>query len=288
MKAIFSFKFQYTYEGYDEQRFFNYARLAVLSASKFHKTHLYCDKKSEYYFQKLGIKFDQVTVLPEIENYNGDIFSMCKIYAMRQETEPYVHLDFDTFTNAPYSTSTVIGFGYPELDYKNREMCLENIRYFNRAYYKPYLDKIQGKIFDVVETTFDWRVIPNNSAIIVNNPKLIKTIFESIEKKYSELIHTNEGYGFSAMYIEQFLLARYLDYHKVDYSFIYPQSPIILKSSHTYKVFDETVTFTTMEAKTFLLNTVRFAHFHGYRNFPAFSGVVDKLYEDYKPKQAVL
>lgn len=286
MKAIFSFKFIYSYIGYEKQRFYNYARLAVTSAARFHTTHLYCDKKSEEFFRVANIKFDKVTILKEIEEYEGGVFSMCKIFAMIYEKEPYVHLDFDTFTNAPYSTNSLIGFGYPEVDFKNKYCGIGTFDYFNKVYLNPYKEKIQGQIMDVLEPSFDWRVIPNCAAIIVNSPELVADIYKTIINKYKDIIYSKEN--FSAMYIEQFLLARYLDYYKVDYSFIYNTDPVKLKSSSTYEIFDREVTIVEMKDKLFLMGTLKFAHFSGYRKFPAFSAVVDGLYEKCIPKKPLL
>jgi hypothetical protein len=286
MKVIFSFKFIHSFNSYREQRFYNYARLAVASASRFHSTHLYCDKRGEEFFRVANITFDKVTILDEIEQYDGGVFSMCKIFAMIHEKEPYVHLDFDTYTNAPYSTNELVGFAYPEVDLKNQKFDLETFDYLNKAYLNPYRERIQGKIFDILEPTFDWRVIPNNSAIIVNSPELVASIYKTIIKKYKQVIDTK--IEFSAMFIEQFLLARYLDYYKVKYSFIYGKDPVKLKSSSTYEIFDREVTIVGVNEKKFLMNTLKFAHFSGYRKFPHFSQVVDELYEHCVPKKPII
>ena len=119
MDAIFTWKRLTSYDELESTFFWHYAKISTQTAGKFHNTILYTDEEGKKDFEKFGIGFNKVIVLPELESFKGSIFSIPKIYAMIQRKDPYVHLDFDVFTNIAHTTNEPIAFGYPEVDSKN-------------------------------------------------------------------------------------------------------------------------------------------------------------------------
>ena len=96
MKVIYAFKqFSKHYKPFDDT-FFELARLSVELSKKYYTTEFYCDSESKILFEANGVFFDKVIVSDKIESYSGSLTSMAKVYAMIEQTEPYIIVDFDT------------------------------------------------------------------------------------------------------------------------------------------------------------------------------------------------
>lgn len=272
MDAIFTWKNLSSGKELESTFFWHYARISVQTAAKFHKTILYTDTAGAKQFKGRGIGFDEVVVLEEIESIEGNLICIPKIYTMIQRTEPYVHLDFDIFTNTTYHTYEPLAFGYPEVNLK-KYFGLTELRYINDNYLKAY-EKEFYMYFDSKD--WDWRLIPNFGVFIVNNPSLVKDIFSRILKKIEKFepsLSTKHEY---ASFIEQFLFMRYVEEYNIDYEFIYDKSPFTFKDSNFVYVKDKMINVSYKSGISTHLNTLKFAHFHGYRKFPTFSNTIIK------------
>lgn len=280
MKAIFSFKLFSDIDSLNKIRFYNYARLAVASASKFYKTHLYCCKKSKHLITKRwGIKFDEVTVLDELTEYKGNMYCYPKMLAMMKETEPYVHLDFDTYITSPLYSSNVVKFGHAEVFNNKEKMRSSSLNYLNEYYFVPH-NTIFNKILDKSFTaSFDWNTIPNNSAVIVNNPDIVKTIYKKIILDTDDIIHSESKTSHLCQYIEQFLLCKYLEYYNIDFDFIYHLNPILFTEEGKIKHSRVKNIYINDELMIDLLDGLKFVHFHGYRTHPVATMFIDKIYK---------
>ena len=258
--------------------FYNYADLAVKSASKYYKTYLYTDKKGKQLFEHYGIKFTDVIVLDEIEKYQGNLICMPKIFAMMAQNEPYIHLDFDTYTTGRHNLNTSVGFAYPEIDLKSPSVSSETIEYANSQYVQVYNEFFKGRFEEKFEITWDWSVVPNFSTFIVNKPSIVKMIYSKILSETENYLYSKDTPSRLATFVEQFLFGKYLEYYNIDHSFCYKIRPITITKNEVYingnKIFldkpEEIIEF---------LQASNYSHFSGYKKCPPFSTVVDMLRE---------
>lgn len=275
MDAIFTWKNLSSYKELDTTFFWHYARIAVDSAKRFHKTVLYTDKQGAEDFKNNGISFSEVKILPEIENFKGTIFSIPKLYTMISRKDPYVHLDFDVFTNTRYFTTESFAFGYPEVDL-TAEVNIDKLRYLNESYVANY-DNEFYKYFDAAMTEkWDWRIVPNFGVFIVNNPELVKITFKSILNKINGLNVNENTNSHFASFIEQFLFMRYIEMNDYEYEFIYKTNPFMFKDSNTVFIKDKRINVSYSSGIHNRINSLKFVHFHGYKKFPTFGNTIVK------------
>jgi len=219
MKVIYAFK---DYNGYHykpiDDRFFELARTSVNLANKFYKTEFYCDDNSRDLFDKHNVSFNSIHVLDSIENYNGPITSMSKILAMMEQEEPYMMLDFDTLIFQEIPRTHTIQYAYGEMtnlhynDMMNYDMneYLKHLNDFYKVHYHKYKDKFPSNF--KLSDSFS----PNHSVVMVENPVLIKQIYQEVFTIFSK----EEIDSFSPMFLEQFLLFHYIHNLDVDFKFI--------------------------------------------------------------------
>lgn len=216
MKVIYAFK-QYHKPHYKpiDANFFKLAKLSVELAKKFYKTEFYCDSSSKILFEENGVAFDEVIVLDKIENYTGSITSMSKIYAMMEQSEPYIILDLDTLIFQKLPEVYTIGFAYPEIVRLHLNTLIDEPR---PNAYLDYLDRFYKQPLDNHRHKFpEWFIVhpdssANNSLVMVRHPFLVTAIYKEILSKFTFKDLDDIG----AMFIEQFLLYFYLKNHNID------------------------------------------------------------------------
>jgi hypothetical protein len=221
MRAIYSFKELRT-EHYKpiDKNFFKIAKLSVELAKINYTTVFYGDESSYKLFKDKNITFDEVNLLESISNYNGDITSYSKLMAMKEQTEPYVCLDFDTLVFENIKSNSTVLFGYPEIggiklfNILSEDSQLEYIEYIN-LYYKRHLDKYKHKFPSYINPYLDK--VPNFSLFMVNNPILVKEIINEI----FTIFEYNELEEMGAMFIEQYLIPMYIQSLDIEYKFLY-------------------------------------------------------------------
>jgi hypothetical protein len=69
---------------------------ALLAKKNYGNIHLYCDKSTAELVKKIGIPYDTID-LSVLKNFKGKTFSIPKLLTFAAQTEPYIHIDFDTF-----------------------------------------------------------------------------------------------------------------------------------------------------------------------------------------------
>jgi hypothetical protein len=233
MKAIYSFKkFKNSYKPLDD-RFCKVAACGVKSVSQFYKTKLYTDSYGAHLFKSKGIVFDEVVISDDIEDYEGDLFCMPKLISMMEQTEPYIHFDFDTILFEKIYSPHTITYAYWDLDLSNNPKTdqLDSMIYHYHSPYKKY-------IRDIFDDSFEpkWLRVPNHSFFMVKNPTYVAEKFKEIIQKLPE--HTLEVCDAPGL-IEQFLFFQYLLVDGVDYGFVnkYATEDIINKTDGSYKLF---------------------------------------------------
>lgn len=219
MKVIYAFK---DYNGYHykpiDDRFFELARTSVKLANRFYDTEFFCDNESKKLFESYNIPFGNVHILNSIQDYNGPITSMSKILAMMEQTEPYIMIDFDTLLFQRIPRTHTIQYAYGEMtnlhynDMMNYDMN-EYLKHLN-DYYKVHYHKYKDRFPSHFKLSDSYS--PNHSVVMVENPTLVKTIYEEVFNLFTK----EEIDSFSPMFLEQFLLFHYIHNLNVDYKFI--------------------------------------------------------------------
>lgn len=272
MDAIFTWKRLSSYEELESTFFWHYAKISTQTANKFHKTILYTDTEGKKDFSRFGIGFDEIVILPQLESFKGSIFSIPKLYSMINRKEPYVHLDFDVFTNIAHTTNQPIAFGYPEINLKEFS-DIKQLEYLNENYLSPYKEEF-NKYFDCKE--WDWRLVPNFGVFIVNNPSLVSDIFKDILDNIEDLKPNKSKKHMYASFIEQFLFMRAVEEYDIDYEFIYEKNPFTFIDQNFVYVKDKMVNVSYESGLHKHLNTLKFTHFHGYKKYPVFNNTIIK------------
>ena len=161
-RAIYSYKLIENYWKGQSDEFFKLAALSVKLAKRHYRNvAFYTDRKTERKFKEYGIEFDEVIYLDSFKNVNEHTYGLSKIYAMMEQVEPYVILDFDTLLFENIQTPHTITYGYKEGEPEN----IGGTRYINRYYLQPY-----EELKDKIDIQLDWLTFPNNSFVAVKNP----------------------------------------------------------------------------------------------------------------------
>lgn len=213
-RAIYSYKLIENYWKGQSDEFFKLAALSVKLAKRHYRNvAFYTDRKTERKFKEYGIEFDEVIYLDSFKNVNEHTYGLSKIYAMMEQVEPYVILDFDTLLFENIQTSHTITYGYKEGEPEN----IGGTRYINRYYLQPY-----EELKDKIDIQLDWLIFPNNSFVAVKNPFLVKRIYEKILDIVKPHLDNPKN---TVQFWEQCLLYNYLAYYKTDIGFLYEYAP---------------------------------------------------------------
>lgn len=267
MNAIFSFKIFGSADVLIETGFFELAKLAVKSASKFYKTKFYTDSETNIIFQQMGVKFDEVVISKNIQNYKGYMFTAPKIFAMIEESEPFVHLDFDVYTNCKYRTNKQIGFGYPDYNFKGDLLVpIAMMDYVSGVYLNPFNLYLKKYFKEDFYYSWDWGSCPNTSVTIINNPHIINSLYTDIIDTIEELFYSEKNYPGTAVLVDQFLLGRYLDEYHIDYDYIFDRNRFYINSNEDSIILSKDVRFLKKNKIQYLLKMYPFVHFQGYKN----------------------
>lgn len=213
-RAIYSYKIIDDYWKGQSDTFFELARLSVKLAKRQYKNVVfYTDRKTEKKFKEYGIVFDEVVYLNSLKDVNEHTYGLAKIYAMMEQYEPYVILDFDTLVFEPIETSHTITYGYKEGEPEN----IGGKEYINNYYLKPY-QNLRHKI----DIPLDWLVFPNNSFVAVKNPFIVKNAYIKIMDIMKDDLDNQNS---TVQFYEQCLLYNYLSHYKTDIGFLYEFAP---------------------------------------------------------------
>lgn len=254
MKVIYTFKKFKHILNIENPIFLDMARLSVQHSRKFYKTELYCDEASKNFFYDHDVKFDNVFVLDEIENYDGEIYAIPKMITYSKQTEPYIHLDFDTIILRYLTFDKDVTFGYYDEDYSPYTI----IKY-SPFVYNTYINSFENyvKNYYAPDEYLQWRWMkfPNNSLFAVNDYIFVSQSYSEILERLKDVTLLPDSETNIGQFIEQFLIVSYLDSNKKTYGSVYKTNPIkILKDSNTDK-----------------LNKFKFIHLQNYKNLDSHS-----------------
>lgn len=195
--------------------FIDMAMISVSAANQYHHTKLYCDSVSRDFFIKHKIPINEIIVLEELENFNSPNWGFAKLLAMKYETGKYVHIDFDTIlTKSPIWKDYSIVFGFFELNFGVRSTPFREIEYLFHNYLRNYIRYHKNEEND---ETWDFKIIPNNSYMFVNDSDIIKNIIDKLYEFVQPIIGKNDDT--INQYMEQYLFYKFLKDNKVKVGF---------------------------------------------------------------------
>ena len=195
------------------------AKVSALMAGKHYTTELWTDKAGEEMFRSAGVKYDKVVVVPELERYVGEVYSMPKIIVMMKQVEPYIHIDFDTIILNELVTGTTTAFAYPAVDMRN-DIRSGPLDYLFDTYFYAFDTHFKDVFTEKEINEFDWSIIPNCNIIYAKNPHLIAQAYEYIIGKVGELANMDKMEKGVPQFIEEFMIIQYLKSSYFDWSFL--------------------------------------------------------------------
>lgn len=241
MKVIYAFKkMDYHYKPLNDD-FIRLAKLSVKSAKKYYKTKFYCDEESLKLFNDNDIFFDEVVLLDSFIDDYPNQYSISKMYAMMNETEPYVLLDFDVVLFEKLESTHTITYGHPEIEIDKPYINLDGLMWVYDFYIRPFNDHIKHYYTHDELIKFNWMTYPSFCVVMVKNPLVFNVIFKTI----FNLLSIEDVSKITPTLLEQFLSHQYVIKHNVDYGFL---------TSNTYNNDDE---FNPTE-----LITKKYVHLH--------------------------
>ena len=242
-EAIYTFKKLKHYKPFDET-FFRLAKLSLHSAKQYYTTVLYTDNDSLEFLTNGGLKFDRVEIVDQIEKYKGTNYAMPKIITMLHRKSPYVHLDFDSILISKPESNKPVSFPFPEPDVT--DVSTHNpYEFVYNAYVSNFVEHIMDKVNHDMQMRLKWNIFPNNSALIVNSPKIVSEIYREIIEdfipdKIEKVTPTS---------LEQHYLLSFLEHHKVNYDFRNKKDTFNLID---YRTLDETGKFIYLENQEYV------------------------------------
>lgn len=203
--------------------FLEVSKLSLDMANKFYRTELYCDNESKDFFVEHEYPFDEIIVLPELEEFSGEIFSIPKLITYTHQNEPYIHLDLDTILLDKIEFSDSVMFGFFDGDYRG----------LNDFEYKPFIKEDYVDMFENnLKThfkpeqylTWGWEVFPNSCLFGVNDFGGVSESYSNILRDFKMLLLSEDPGAKLATFLEQFMIINQLDKKGIDYSCLTPQN----------------------------------------------------------------
>lgn len=185
--------------------FWELARLSVKSSKKYYRTVFYTDEITAKQFNEHDIVFDEVIIHDKLKDYNGLNYSLPKIYAMMDQKDPYISLDFDSVLTMKPNLIQPITFGFYDADF-TKPFSLNELDWVRSSYMDPYTNNI-SKYYDIdFNRDVDWRKYPNFSFLGVKEPDLVRKCYEDFLSRVPlEVINETPPTT-----TEQFILYQYL------------------------------------------------------------------------------
>ena len=225
MKVVFGFTHVVNHYKPINDNFFRLAKLSVKSAKKFYKTKIYCDNISLNLFKEKGITFDEVIIIDEFilkytdnYEYNSNQYSISKIYAMMNETEPYILMDFDVILMEKLESTHSITYGQPEEILNGEHITLNQLLWAHDSYINPFNTHMKKYFDDKDISHFNWTTFPSFCVLMVKLPYFVSTIFKEI----MDIVPREEIYKIPPTLLEQFIFHQYVLKHNVDFGFFIP------------------------------------------------------------------
>jgi hypothetical protein len=171
-----------------------------------------------------------------------------------KQTEPYIHLDFDTIILRHLTFDKDVTFGYYDEDYSPYTIIKYSPFVYN-IYINSFENYVKNYYTPDEYLQWRWMKFPNNSLFAVNDYIFVSQSYSEILERLKDVTLLPDPETNIGQFIEQFLIVSYLDSNKKTYGSVYKTNPIkILKDSNTDK-----------------LNKFKFIHLQNYKNLDSHS-----------------
>lgn len=235
MVALFAYKVLDNFWKPKDEYFWKLAKISVKAASRFYPTVLYSDSKTRDIFHAKGIKFDLYQTASNTFNMVTEhTYGLAKVYAILDQTSPFIALDLDTvLLSKPYSSAHIL-YGHKEIDMTvNKPLSdMQTDLDYLKKYYETSYTIFKSK-HNLGIKSYDWRTYPSNSLMLVNSPELLKAVYKEILEVISEEVKIVPPI-YTVQFYEQFLLYNLLKKYSIDVDFIYKDPPGV-KNPLTWK-----------------------------------------------------
>lgn len=225
--------------------FLELAKLSVSQAKKFYTTELYCDSDSVNFFLENKFEFDKIHILPELDEYKGDLYGVYKMFTCIAQTSSYVHLDFDSILLKPLVFKEPVTFGYYDDDYRGMEKY--SLTMFVREFYvETFENKLKNFIDPDVYLRWKWQVFPNCSLFAVHDYREVARIYKDVLDMFHPVLYYFDYNAKISQFLEQFMIGEMLERRQLKHTSIQSTNPKI----------DEVTTET--------LRDLKFIHLQGF------------------------
>jgi hypothetical protein len=177
-----------------------------LAKFSFDKVVLYTTKEIEKIVRKIGVPYDEIITEP-FDGFKCKTFSIPKMVTYSLQTEPFAHLDLDTFIYALPKKIDKEPVFYASSDIPLKK---ENNFKTNMSMYNTYLKgtfEIEDKLPDEFKKHIDFFDIPNMCIFGGNDYETIKKASEYCLKIYEENKEHFDSNYYYACVIEQLFIS---------------------------------------------------------------------------------
>ena len=202
-KVVYTYKWTDGWDkGLDNPKAVTILRKSVEQANRWYETEMCCDSKGFDIIKNLDIPFTRIQTLHELEEYQSPNWGMTKLITIKNQLEPHIHIDMDTILlkELKFDVSKDIIWGNAETSLLYGKGHYSSFKHIYERYVKT-AEKYEPNLLQ--EGVFDFSHAPNNSLLIVNNPKLIKETIIELQERIKPYYKTKLGE--LNMFMEQFL-----------------------------------------------------------------------------------
>ena len=168
---------------------------SVESANKFGTTTIYCDKASYNIFKSTDIPFSNIVFWREIDELNTFHWGLHKLLVMSKQEKPFVHIDLDLILleQPKLYPNYDICFGEVEWNFESKKCShvdADEIEFIWNKYVSNYNKYHKDNpLFNEV----NFIKVPNYSYLEVNNPSIMKTMWNDMISLSEPLMNINDN-----------------------------------------------------------------------------------------------
>ena len=203
-KVVYTYKWTDGWlKGLDNPKAVTILRKSVEQANRWYETEMWCDKEIGFNKVKnLDIPFTRIETVKELNEYQSTNWGITKLITIKNQLHPHIHIDMDTILlkELKFDTSKDIIWGNAETSLIYGKGHYSSFKHIYERYVKT-AEKYEPNLLE--EGVFDFSHAPNNSLLIVNNPKLVKETIIELQERIKPYYKTKLGE--LNMFMEQFL-----------------------------------------------------------------------------------
>lgn len=222
-------------DGFNRNLAYNMLLSAHLARFSFDKVILYTNKETEKIVRKLAIPYDEIITDP-FDGFTSKTFSIPKIITYSLQTEPFTHLDLDTFIySLPKKLDEIpIFFASKDIPLKPDNTFQVNENMYN-TYLKGTFD-ISANLEDRFKKHINFFDIPNMCIFGGTDFELIRKASEYCLEIYEQSKEHFDSNYYYACIIEQLFISAAIKMFKEEEAI--EDDEITLKEEENFYIFD--------------------------------------------------